>query len=196
MNSSSEEDSPSKPSGSSGSNKTKHWLAKQNPSSSKSYAYCCPYTLPLRKTGHLKYMNQLWTLGDIVSLCKSESPKIFYAQIIELYENDFCEKLASIFWLAPKAYLGATEESKKHHDKFIPSEFEHSSVIDRLVPIHCLTFVMNVPNLFDYRIQISANNLVNTYIASHAERYAESSSESDEDKGTEPKCKIARLLNK
>ncbi|XP_026820428.1 uncharacterized protein LOC113559029 [Rhopalosiphum maidis] len=99
MSSSRKEDLHSKPTGSSVSKKPKGWLPKKKPSSSKSHDFRCPYTL--RKTGHFKYNNQLWTVGDIASISKSEeSSQTYYAQIIELHENDLCEKRAIIFWLA------------------------------------------------------------------------------------------------
>ncbi|XP_060847465.1 uncharacterized protein LOC132927029 [Rhopalosiphum padi] len=192
MSSSRKEDLPSKPTGSSVSKKTEGWLVKKNPSSSKLYNCRCPYTL--RKTGQFIYNDQLWTVGDIVSLHESKSSKIFYAQIIELHENDLCENRAKIFWLVPKANIGVTDESKKvHHDTFKPTEFVHISVDERFISMDCLTFVMNVPNLFEYRQHVETDYLVNTYIAPHSERYAESSSESDGNKGKRPKCRITQL---
>lgn len=138
-------------------------------------------------------MNQLWTIGDIVSVSQPNSAKIIFAQIIELYENQLCEKRAKIIWLAPKANVGVTDESKMvFYDTFIPNEFVHISVDQRLAPIHCLKFVMNVPNLFEYKKHIGTDHLVNTFIVSHAERYAES----DEDDGQKSKSKVRRLLNK
>jgi hypothetical protein len=190
MSSSSEDDSPSNPTEVSVPKKVKG-KAKKDPCPSKLYKFRCPYTL--RKTDHFREMNQLWTVGDIVSLDDVDTTRIFYAQILELHENDFCEKRAIIVWLAPKANIGVTEESEKvHFDTFQPSEFVHIVVDDRLVPIHCLTFVMNVPNLFEYKKHIGTDYLVNTYIVSHAERYAES----DEDDGPKSKSKVRRLLNK
>ncbi|XP_060843427.1 uncharacterized protein LOC132923448 [Rhopalosiphum padi] len=190
MSSSSEDDSPSNPTGVSVSKKVKD-KSKKDPCSSTFYDFRCPYTL--RKTDQFRYMNQLWTVGDIVSLNEETSTRIFYAQILELHENDLCEKRAKIVWLGPKANIGVTDESKKvHFDTFQPNEFAHIIVDDRLVPIHCLTFVMNVPNLFEYKKHIGIDYLVNTYIVSHAERYAES----DEDDGPKSKSKVRRLLNK
>jgi len=194
MNSSSEEDSPSNPIGILVSHRQlEGWLSQENPipSPSELYTFRCPYTL--RKTEQFRFMNQLWTVGDIVSLSESKSNKIFYAQIIKLHENELCEKRAKIMWLAPKANVGVTDESKKvHYDTFKPNDFVHVSIDSRLVPIHCLTFVMSVPNLFEYKKHIGTDYLVNTHIVSHAERYAES----DEDDGPKSKSKVRRLLNK
>ncbi|CAH1731782.1 unnamed protein product [Aphis gossypii] len=129
-------------------------------SSSESCNNPCPHTL--RETKHLQFMNTLYTVGDIVSI-KNNVPNskiIIYAQIIKLHENDLGEKRASIIWLAPKANIGITDNSKKvYYDTFIPNEFAHISVDERLAPISCLTFVMNVPNLFEYKfINIGTNH--------------------------------------
>jgi len=97
-------------------------------SSSESYDFPCPHTL--RETKHLQFMNTLYTVGDIVST-KNDIPNstkklIIYAQIIKLHENDLGEKRASIIWLAPKANIGVTDNSKKvYYDTFIPNEFAH-----------------------------------------------------------------------
>jgi hypothetical protein len=166
--SSSRKDLHSKPTGLSVSKKPKGWLPKKKPSSSKSHEVRCPYTL--RKTGQFKYNDQLWTVGDIASLDEPDSSRIFYAQIIELHENDLREKRAIIFWLAPKANIGVLEESKKvHHDTFKPTEFIHVYDDKRLVPMECLTFVMNIPNLFEYRLYVGTDYLVDTCIPPHSE---------------------------
>lgn len=192
--SSSRKDIHSKPTGSSVSKKPKGWLPKKKPSSSKSHDFRCPYTL--RKTGHFKYNNQLWTVGDIASLVNEEMTKTCYAQIIKLLENDLCEKRAIIFWLGPKANIGVTDESKKvHHDTFKPTEFVHVLIDKRLIPMECLTFVMNIPNFFEYRLHVGNDYLTDTYILPHSERYGDSSSESDGDEEKRPKGRITRLLN-
>lgn len=169
------------------------WLTKKNkrPSPSELITFQCPYTL--RKTAQFRVDNQLWTIGDIVSLNESKSNKTIYAQVLELFENDLCEKRAKIIWLAPKSNVGITDELKKvHHNSFRPNVFIHVSVDKRLIPIHCLTFVMNVPNHFEYKKYIGTDYLVNTCMVSHAERYVES----DEDDGPKSKSKVRRLLNK
>lgn len=191
MSSSSEKDSPSNPKRSGKIEEKKSQSDNDVPSPSESYEFPCPYTL--HKTEQFRCTNQLWTVGDIVSVSQPNSAKIIYAQIIELYENQLCEKRAKIIWLAPKANVGVTDESKMvHFDTFTPNEFVHISVDQRLAPIHCLKFVMNVPNLFEYKKYVGTNHLVNTFIVSHAERYAES----DEDDGQKAKSKVRRLLNK
>jgi len=169
------------------------WLTKRNkkPSPSELITFHCPYTL--RKIAQFRVNNQLWTVGDIVSLNESKSNKIIYAQVLELFENDLCEKRAKIMWLAPKLNIGVTDELKKvYHNRFKPNAFIHVTVDKRLIPIHCLTFVMNVPNQSEYKKHIGTDYLVNTCIISHAERYAES----DEDDGPKSKSKVRRLLNK
>lgn len=193
MNSSSEDESPSSPEGIFVARQPIEWLTKKNkkPSPSELITFHCPYTL--RKTEQFRFNNQLWTVGDIVSLSESKSNKIVYAQVLELFENNLCEKRAKIMWLAPKANIGVIDELKKvHHNSFKPNAFVHVSVDKRLVPIHCLTFVMGVPNQFEYKKHIGTDYLVNTHIISHAERYAES----DEDDGPKSKSKVRRLLNK
>lgn len=193
MNLRSEDDTPSSPEGIFVARQPIDWLTKKNkrPSPSELITFHCPYSL--RKTAQFRLDNKLWTIGDIVSLNKSKSNKIFYAQILELFENDLCEKRAKIIWLAPKSNIGVSDElNKKCHDRFKPNDFVHVTVDKRLVPIHCLTFVMNVPNQFEYKKNIGTDYLVNTQIISHAERYAES----DEDDGPKSKSKVRRLLNK
>ncbi|XP_025190254.1 uncharacterized protein LOC112590880 [Melanaphis sacchari] len=175
------------------STKIDGWLTEENrrPCPSELYHFNCPYTL--HETDQFRFMNQLWTVGDIVSVNDPRSNKTIYAQIIKLYGNELCEKRAKIMWLVPKANTKVTDESKKvHYDTFKPSEFVHISIDSRLVPIHVLNFVMNVPNLFEYKEHIGTNYLVNTNILSHAERYAES----DEDDEPKSKSKVRRLLNK
>ncbi|XP_050440616.1 uncharacterized protein LOC126845772 [Adelges cooleyi] len=169
------------------------WLTTKNkkPSPSELISFRCPYTL--RKVRRIQFNNRSWTVGDIVSLGEVKSKRIFYAQIIELYENDLCEKLAKIMWLGPKANVGVVNEHDKvHYDKFQPRDFVHVSIDTRLIPIRCLTFVMSVPNQYEYKKLIGTDYLDNTKIISHAERYAES----DEDDGPKPKSKVRRLLNK
>lgn len=170
-----------------------NWLTTKNkkPSPSELISFRCPYTL--RKTERLYFNNKYWTVGDIVSLGEVKSNRVFYAQILELYENDFCEKRAKIIWLGPKSNINAkSEDSKIHYDKFQPNDFTHISVDSRLIPVHCLTFVMNVPDQFEYKKLIGTDYLVDTKIITHAERYAES----DEDDGPKPKNKVRRLLSK
>lgn len=169
------------------------WLSKRNiqPSPSEIITFNCPYTL--RKSEQFQFNNQIWTVGDIVSLIGPKSIKIIYAQIIELFQNSLCEKRAKIIWLAPKSNIEVIDEYKKvYYDKFKPNDFIHISVDQRLVPLNCLTFVMNVPNQFEYKKYIGTDYLVNTHILSHAERYAES----DEDDGPKSKSKVRQLLNK
>lgn len=186
MNLRSEDDTPSSPEGIFVARQPIDWLTKKNkrPSPSELITFHCPYSL--RKTAQFRFNNILWTIGDIVSLNKSKSNKNFYAQILELFENDLCEKRAKIIWLAPKSNIGTC------HNRFKPNDFVHVTVDKRLVPIHCLTFVTNVPNQFEYKQHIGTDYLVNTQIISHAERYAES----DEDDGYKSKSKVRRLLNK
>jgi len=134
---------------------------KKGHSLSESYNFSCPHTL--RETKHLRFMNTLYTVGDIVFIINNANDpankQIIYAQIIKLHENNLGEKRATIIWLAPKANIGVTDDSKKvHYDTFIPNEFAHISVDERLAPIHCLTFVMNVPNLFEYKKHIGADH--------------------------------------
>lgn len=193
MNLSKEDDSRSSPEGMFVARQPMDWLTKKNkkPSPSELITFHCPYNL--RKTTQFRLNNVLWTVGDIVSLKESKSNRTFYAQILELFENDLCEKRAKIIWLAPRSNVGVSDELKKvHHNSFKPNEFVHISVDKRLVPMHCLTFVMNVPNQFEYKQNIGTDYLVNTQIISHAERYAES----DEDDGPKSKSKVRRLLNK
>lgn len=193
MNSSSKDDSPSSPKGTFVARQPNEWLSRTNikPSSSEYTSFECPYTL--RKTDHITFENQLWIVGDIVSLRKSASLKVFYAQIIELFENNLCEKRAKVMWLGPKANIKVKCKSQMvHYDRFIPKEFEHIDLENRLISLDCLKFVMHVPNQFEYKKYIGTNHLVNTFIISHAERYAES----DEDDGPKSKSKVRRLLNK
>lgn len=193
MSSSSEDISPSSPEGMFVARQPIDWLTKSNiqPSPSETITFKCPYTL--RKIEQFQYKNQLWTIGDIASLTGPKSKKVIYAQIIELFQNSFCEKRAKIMWLAPKLNIQVTDEDKKvHYDNFKPNDFVHICIDKRLVPLHCLVFVMNVPNQFEYKKYIGTAYLVNTKILSHAERYAES----DEDDGPKSKSKVRRLLNK
>ncbi|XP_025413190.1 uncharacterized protein LOC112685486 [Sipha flava] len=169
------------------------WLSKKNrkPSPSESTSFECPYTL--RKTDQIQYDNHLWTIGDIVSLRRSASLKVFYAQIIELFENSLCEKRAKVMWLGPKSNIGVTYKKKLvHHESFKPNDFVHINLDKRLVSLDCLKFIMHVPNQFEYKKHIGTDYLVDTHIISHAERYAES----DEDEGPKSKSKVRRLLNK
>lgn len=191
--SSSSDENPSSPEGMFVARQPSDWLSKRNikPSPSEIITFNCPYTL--QKSEQFQFNNQLWTVGDIVSLCGPKSIKVIYAQIIELFQNSLCEKRAKIMWLAPKANIKVIDEYKKvYYDKFKPNDFVHISVDKRLVPLNCLTFVMNVPNQFEYKKYIGTDYLVNTHILSHAERYAES----DEDDGPKSKSKVRRLLNK
>lgn len=194
MNSSSEDDAPSSPEGVFVARQPAHWLTSKNkrPSPSELITIQCPYNV--RKTQQFQYKNQLWTVGDIVSLRSAQkSTKIFYAQILELFENELSEKRAKIIWLAPKSNIGVTDEIKKvHHNSFKPNAFVHMSVDKRLVPIECLTFVMSIPNQFEYKKQVGTDYLVDTYIISHDQRYAES----DDDEGPKSKSKSRRLLHK
>lgn len=194
MSSSSDYDyAPSSPEGMFVARQPIDWLTKRNqkPSPSELITFHCPYNI--RKTLQFRFNNISWTIGDIVTVNDSNSIKTFYAQIMELFENDLCEKRAKIIWLAPKHNIGVTDESKKvHFDNFKPNAFAHICVEKRLVPMYCLTFVMNVPNQFEYKKYIGTDYLVNTQIISHAERYAES----DEDDGPKSKSKVRRLLNK
>lgn len=193
MNSLNEEESPSNREGIFIARQPIEWLKMKNsvPSPSEVITFHCPYTL--RKTEQFLYKNQLWTVGDIVSLNAPKSNKIIYAQILELFENNVCEKRAKIIWLAPILNVGVTDESKKvHYSNFKPNAYVHVNIDKRLVPIQCLTFVMNIPNLLEYKKYIGTNYLVNTHIISHAERYAES----DEDEGSKKKVRVRRILNK
>lgn len=169
------------------------WLKIKNkkPSPSELITFSCPYKL--RKTTQFRFDNKDWTIGDIVSLSKPKSKKTIYAQILELFENDLCEKRAKIMWLAPKSNTEVSNASNKNsHNCFNPNSFVHVTIDKRLVPIHCLTFVTNVPNQYEYKKNIGTDYLVNTQIISHAERYAES----DEEEGHKSKSKVRRLLNK
>lgn len=194
MNSSKKVDSPSSPEGLSVARQPASRLKEENkfPTPPEIFTFQCPYNL--RKTQQFRYKNQQWTVGDIASLRSFLKPtKIIYAQILELFENGLCEKRAKIIWLAPKSNIGVTNEIKKvHHNSFKPNAFVHVSVDDRLVPIECLTFVMSIPNQYEYKIQVGTDYLVDTHIISHAERYAES----DEDDGPKSKSKVRRLLYK
>lgn len=185
MNASSGDKPPSSPEGIFVARQPAEWLTKENkkPSPSELITFRCPYTL--RKSGNFRFQNQTWTVGDIVSIRESKSNRIFYAQIVELLENDLCEKRAKIIWLRPKAHVGIT-------NGFNPNDFEHVFVDTRLQKMHCLTFVMKVPNHVEYKKHIGIDYLVNTNIISHMERYVES----DEDDGPKSKSKVRRLLNK
>jgi len=192
MSSSSDDVSPSSPGGMFVARQPIDWLTKKNkkPSPSELITFHCPYTL--RKASQFRVNNQLWTIGDIVSLNESKSNKTIYAQVTQLFENDLCEKRAKIMWLAPRSNIGISDElNKVHYNSFKPSAFKHISDDKRLIPIHCLTFVMSVPNQFEYKKHIGTDYLVNTCMISHAERYAES----DEDDGPKSKSKVRRLLN-
>jgi len=169
------------------------WLTKNNkkPSPSELITFKCPYTL--RKTKQFRYKNKQWTIGDIASLRDSKFETIFYAQIMELLENDMCEKRAIIMWLAPNPNNRISDGLKNvNHNWFNPSAYIHVSIDHRLVPIECLTFVMTVPNLFEYKQRIGTNYLVDTQIISHHERYRES----DEEEGPKSKSKVRRLYVK
>lgn len=185
MESSREENPPSSPEGIFVARQPVEWLTKINniPSPSELITFRCPYTL--RKTAHFQYLDQTWTVGDIVSLNESKSDRTFYAQIVELLENDLCEKRAKIIWLRPK-------ENVKVSNCFNPNHFEHDFVDKRLLKIPFLTFVMKVPNHFEYKKHIGTNHLVNTHIISHTERYADS----DDEDGSKSKAKVRRLLNR
>lgn len=131
-----------------------------NPCSPDKVTFHCPYSL--RKTSQLIYEDKQWTVGDIVSV--SEPNNMAYAQIVELYENGFSVKKAKIIWLAPK--LG-------FFTIFKPDDYMHISTIDRrLVPIECLTFVMKIPNSYEYKKYVGNNYLVDTEIIPHADRCA------------------------
>lgn len=195
MNSSNEEESTSNREGIFIARQPIEWFKMKNsvPSPSELITFHCPYNL--RNTEQFRYKNQLWTVGDIVSLTAPISNKIIYAQIVELSENNVCEKRAKIMWLAPILNVGVTDESKKVlYNNFKPNAYVHVNLDKRLVPIQCLTFVMNVPNLPEYKKHIGINYLVNTQIISHAERYAES--DEDPNDGPKRKAKVRQLLNK
>lgn len=170
-----------------------YWLTAKNkkPSPSELTTFQSPYSL--RKTNRLSYDNQIWTVGDIAYLVdEEESDKTIYAQVIELYENDFCIKKAKIEWLVPKANLKVSPCKMVFLKTFKPEDYTHVNVDHRLFSMTCLTFVMHVPDLLEYRGRIGTNYLVDTQLPSHAERYAES----DEDDGPKSKSKVRRLLNK
>lgn len=164
---------------------------KHYPAPSKYYSFDCPFTL--HKVDHIMFKSHFWIIGDIASINTQESAKTVYAQIIELHRNSVCENRAKVVWLAPKANIGVTDESKLvHHSHFKPNDFVHIESDTRLIPLECLTFIMHVPNEFEYKNRIGTECLVDQHIISHAERYADS----DEDDGPKPKSKVRRLLNK
>lgn len=174
---------PSSPEGLFVARQPKEWFKKKNyrPCPSELITFHCPYSL--RKTAQFQFRSRLWTVGDIALV--GEPDKMAFAQILELYENDFCEKRAKVIWLAPKLDI-------INYTSFKANDYMHVKIDKRLVPIECLTFIMRVPNNCEYKKHIGTDYLVNTQIISHSERYTQSNAVA----GPKSKSKVRRLLNK